>query len=220
MRKEIRYSIDYMEYQNIMQLLKIAMAKDRNAKEDGTYKIKTMYFDNYHKEIAINKKHDINDVKKYRIRMYNNDDTNIFLERKTNENGYIKKKKVSIEKETVCNIIEGNIKGLLEEEPNLKTELYLNMNLKQLRPSFVLEYERIAFTDDVSKTRITIDRNVKSTINCYNFFEDIEEPHNNKIILEIKYESYLPDYIKKIITSIEGKQIEKSKFRKETIKWG
>ena len=76
MRKEIRYSINYAEYQNIMNLLKIVMAKDRNAKQDGTYKIKTMYFDNYHKEVQINKKNDINLVHKYRLRMYNNDFTN------------------------------------------------------------------------------------------------------------------------------------------------
>lgn len=220
MRKEIRYSINYVDYKRILTLLKITMAKDKNAKEDGTYKIKTIYFDNYNKEIAIKKKLDINDVRKYRIRMYNDDDKNIFLERKTNVNGYILKKKEGIKKETVQNIIKGDIKELLEEEANLKTELYLNMNLKQIRPIFILQYERTAFTDEISKTRITIDKNIQSTTNCSKYFEDIEGPYNDKYILEIKYETYIPDYIKSIMTSINGKQVTKSKFRNVTRKWG
>lgn len=218
MRREIRYSINYMEYQKIMQLLKKVMAKDKNAKTDGTYKIKTMYLDNYYGEVRTAKKQDINSVKKYRVRMYNDNIESIYLERKTNENGYILKKKIPIDKKTVENIIVGDIKDLLEEELSLKSELYLAMNLKQLRPSFVLQYERIAFTDDVSRARITIDKNIQSTTNCYKFFENIEGTHNENMILEVKYETYLPNYIRDIIKTIESKQISSSKFRNETQK--
>ena len=47
MRKEIKYVIDYSEYKQIQQILEICMKKDINANEKGTYKIKTIYFDNY-----------------------------------------------------------------------------------------------------------------------------------------------------------------------------
>ena len=56
MRKEIKYVIDYSEYKQIQQILEICMKKDINANEKGTYKIKTIYFDNYLQEIQKNKR--------------------------------------------------------------------------------------------------------------------------------------------------------------------
>lgn len=215
MRKEIKYEINYEQYKNIQQILKIVIKKDKNSNENAEYSVKTMYFDNYRHEIENDKKNDINAIKKYRIRMYNNNETDIFLERKTNENGYILKEKEKIKKEDVENILNGDYKNILDENSNLKTELYLKMNLKQFRPVLVIQYDRIAYLDEISKARITLDRNIKSTINCNKFFEEIESTTDGKYILEVKYEKFLPKYMKEIITDIKNKRIESSKFINE-----
>ena len=215
MRKEIKYAIDRIEYSQIQQILNVIMKKDKNSKEIGTYKVRTIYFDNYIHEMQNDKKNDINAVRKYRIRMYNNEDEKIFLERKTNENDFIKKVKHQIKKEDVRNILQGKYKDILDENETLKMEFYLNINLKQIRPVLLVEYEREAFVDEISKVRITIDKNIKSTTNCNKFFDKIEEREGNKYILEIKYEKYLPDYINNIVKNIKGKKIEKLQIMKK-----
>lgn len=215
MRKEVKYVIDYSEYKQIQQVLEICMKKDINANKKGTYNIKTIYFDNYFQEIQKNKKNDINSVDKYRIRMYDNKETSIYLEKKTNENGYIKKIKEQINKNDVINILDGRYNEILEENPSLKTEMYLNIILKMLRPALLIEYERMAFADDLSGVRITIDKEIKSTIDCNSFFKTIEGTSNNKYILEVKYNKYLPDYIKNIVINIKRKRRGKSKFISE-----
>lgn len=212
MRKEIKYEIGYSEYRQIKQILETCMKKDLNAGKRGIYKVKTIYFDNYLQEVQKNKKDDINSVNKYRIRMYNDNEKSIFLERKTNENGYILKVKEPITKKDAINIIEGRYKEILEDKPSLKTEIYLNIILKQLRPVLLIEYERMAFVDDISGVRVTIDSKINSTTDCNKFFGKIETKNNNKYILEIKYNKYLPDYIKNIVINIEGKRKGKSKF--------
>ena len=223
MRKEIRYSIKYPEYIQLKQILEVIMKKDENSMINGKYEVKTIYFDNYRNEMQNDKKNDINSVNKYRIRMYNNNEESIFLERKCNENGNIKKIKQKIERKEVEDILNGKYKNLLEENASLKIELYLQMQLKQLRPIFLIGYERIAFVDEISNTRITIEDNIKSTINCNRFFDKIEGVSKNNYILEVKYEKYIPDYIKNVISNLKNKEIVKSKFRNETEKyqiWG
>ena len=181
--------------------------------------IKTIYFDNYFREVEKDKKNDINSVYKYRIRMYNNSDSNVFLERKTNENGYIKKIKEKIEKKEVVDVINGRFKDLLREDECLKTELYIKMLLKSLRPSLLIEYTREAWVDKSSNTRITIDKDLKSTTDCGKFFESFKSVPKEKYILEIKWDKYMPDYILNIIQSVQGKKMTKSKFMNELIKY-
>lgn len=212
MRKETRYIINYAEYKYLQSILKSIMCRDKNSKQNGEYEIKTIYFDNYLHEIQKKKKDDINSVSKYRIRMYNNQEDSIFIERKTNENGFIKKEKVHITKNDVINILNGNYREIFDEGKRLKMDLYLDIILKHMRPALIISYKRVAYTDDISKVRITIDRDIRSTTDYRKFWEEIPAQYNNKYILELKYEKYLPDYIKDIITGIKGKKTTKSKF--------
>lgn len=219
MRKEIKYTINYSEYKYIQLILGSIMQRDKNSKQNGEYEVKTIYFDNYKHDIENSKKEDINSVNKYRIRMYNNKEESIFLERKTNENGFIKKEKIPINKNDVINILNGNYKEIYDEKKTLKMDMYLNLILKHMRPAIIISYKRVAYTDEISKTRITIDRDLRSTTNCGNFFKEIPSRYNSSYILEIKYETYLPDYIKDIISAINKKIPTKSKFMKEIEKY-
>ena len=219
MRKEIRFEISYSEFQKLKVLLNSTLRKDENSKFSGDYTIKTIYFDNYHREVERDKKNDINSVYKYRIRMYNNDDTNVFLERKTNENGYIKKIKEKIDKEEVSNLLCGKFKDLLKEDECLKTELYIKMRLKSLRPTLLIEYTRNAWVDKLSNVRVTIDKEMKSTTDCRKFFGSVKSLPKEKYVLEVKWDKYLPDYVLNIIQLAQGKKMTKSKFMNELIKY-
>ena len=112
MRKELKYEITHREYKSIVQVLDIVIKKDIHSNTEGEYSIKSIYFDNHLHEVENSKLNNINSLKKYRIRMYNNDDTNIFLERKTNENGFMQKIKQKIDKIDVIHILKGNYKEI------------------------------------------------------------------------------------------------------------
>lgn len=213
MRKELKYEVSYEESRNIINVLDMLFPRDKHSNEDGEYTIKSIYFDNHLHEIENDKENDINSVKKYRIRMYNNDDSTLYLERKSNENGYIYKVKQKITRQDVENILNGNYKELLENGETLKTELYIKMLLKQFRPTIIIEYKRTAYRDELSKASITIDRCIRSIQDCKKFFdEDIQTEPGKKYILEVKYENYIPEYIRNIVTNLENKKIAKAKF--------
>lgn len=101
----------------------------------------------------------------------------------------------------------------------MKTELYLKLVLKQYRPTIIIDYIRTAYRDEYSKVSITIDRNIKSTKDCTKFFGDFPAQENKKYILEIKYEEYIPEHIKSIMKSIQGKKITKAKFITQITKY-
>ena len=91
--------------------------------------------------------------------------------------------------------------------------------LKQYRPTIIVDYIRTAYRDEKLKASITIDKEIKSTKDCSKFFEEIETQKSQKYILEIKFEKYLPEYMKNIITNIENKKIAKSKFMTQLKKY-
>lgn len=111
MRKELKYEISYQEWNNIKSVLDRVLKQDKHSNENGEYNIRSVYFDNHFHEIENAKLNHLNSVKKYRIRMYNDDENVIFLERKSNENGYIQKVKQRITKEDVVNILRGKLQG-------------------------------------------------------------------------------------------------------------
>ena len=140
--------------------------------------------------------------------------TNTFIQHTKVENLLQK-----IEKEDVENVLSNRFECLLTEEENLKTELYLKMRLKLLRPSLLIEYTRNAWVDKLSNVRITIDKDVKSTTDCRRFFGKVETLPKEKYILEVKWDKYLPDHVLNIIQVAQGKKMTKSKFMNELIKY-
>ena len=84
MRKEIKYILDLQEFNKIRNVLDKTMQKDIHSDCTGEYIVRTVYFENYLHETINNKKMNLNNISKYRIRMYQNNDRFLSLERKTN----------------------------------------------------------------------------------------------------------------------------------------
>ena len=221
MRKEIKYILDLQEFNKIRNVLDKTMQKDIHSDCTGEYIVRTVYFENYLHETINNKKMNLNNISKYRIRMYQNNDRFLSLERKTNCNGIIKKESEIIDKELVEKLLKGEFYDLLDKSTILKNALYLQMAIKQYRAFIIVEYTRLAYMDSKSNVRITIDRNIKSSINCEKFFEkDIQGISSNEMVLEVKYSQYMPEYIKDILKILDKQQKANSKYINETMKYG
>lgn len=220
MRKEIKYKLSLVEASWLENILDKVLKIDENSNLNGDYNVKTIYFENYLRETTLDKKRNINNLSKYRIRMYENNPNSIFLERKTNCSGIIKKDSEKVTKGFVEDVMKGNLYNILDKNSLLKTTFYLQMILKQYRSYILIEYMRKAYIEEKSNVRITLDRNIKSTMDYNSFFDNsFNEYKSCFIILEIKYDKYIPDFVKDLLKGLDKNQISNSKLKNELEKF-
>lgn len=67
----------------------------------------------------------------------------------------------------------------------------------------IVEYERTAFVEPVGNVRVTFDKNIGGTTEIKTFFDEyipaVPALPAGVHILEVKYDEFLPDYIKEIL---------------------
>jgi len=91
------------------------------------------------------------------------------------------------------------------------------MKYLALKPVTVVDYEREAYVYPHGNVRITFDSKVKSSIRNTNMFQkqlpmvDVLEP--TEVILEVKYDEYLPSVISTLLRGINTRQEAYSKYQ-------
>ena len=91
-RHELKFKISNSAAEVLKQKLSLILGKDKNAYyEDGSYLIKSLYFDDRDSSSYYEKMDGVLYRKKYRIRMYNDVDTFIRLEKKMKHNNFTSK---------------------------------------------------------------------------------------------------------------------------------
>ena len=98
-RHEIKYIISLREAELLKYRLRALLRPDPHARTDGSYFIRSLYFDDtdyraYHEKIA-----GVKERTKYRIRFYNMDDSRITLEKKSKDGDFSGKESVRISRE-------------------------------------------------------------------------------------------------------------------------
>lgn len=205
MRKEIKYVISRSEYEDIKNKMGKVLKKDSHLFGNEKYAIKTIYFDNIYDELL---NQNINgDIyrKKFRIRVYNNDFSNIFLEKKVRIGEHIYKERENISAEDVEKICNNQI-NKIKQDTKLKKELYIEAKLKFLKPVIVIEYDRIAFEDKKINFRLTLDSRIHEEKDIRKFKENFKRKEN-VYILEVKYKNVIPKIVAdtiKITTQRQG----------------
>jgi len=81
LRHELKHHINYLDYVAIRNRLQVVAKQDANVGEDGTYQIRSLYFDNYQDKALREKIDGVNNREKFRIRYYNDDFSYIKLEK-------------------------------------------------------------------------------------------------------------------------------------------
>lgn len=214
-----RHELKYIISSNSAEMLKIYLSKimctDSNSfNEDFTYKIRSLYFDNDSSEAYYEKLNGVLYRSKYRIRYYNNDDSFIRLECKMKHNNLTSKKQVTITRE-ICDKIMNNEIDNIESDGLLK-EFLDDIKRKHLKPSIIVDYERLAYTYPISDVRITFDSKIKSGRYEYELFDYDFPTYNvikdNEVVLEVKFNEVLPESIAIILSMIPTCRQAISKF--------
>ena len=208
-RVENKYLVSDLDIAVITRRLETVMHRDIH-QTGQCYEIRSVYFDDIYDSAMDENDAGIDCRKKYRVRIYDPENSPIKLE--------IKEKVCGLTKKTACAITRQEWEAFLQNEDGLSFDFRAPMNeviLKSkrdcLRPKVIIAYERSAFVHPSGNVRITFDRNIMASKELDSFFAPRVEGlvpvlPKGMHILEVKYDEILPDMI--------AKQLEVGKLRK------
>ena len=215
--RQYRHELKFTITKKCARILKDRLVKIMNIDENGIngYFIRSLYFDTPNQNAYYEKIDGAPYRSKYRIRVYNRDNNFIRLEKKMKHNNMTAKDQVKISKEDCIKILENKL-SVFNLDDGLLKEFIVEIKTKNLMPSVIVDYERLALTYPVSDVRITFDSNIKSGKYNYDLFDygctSYTVIDDDKLILEVKYNDVLPEPIKAILTTIPSNREAFSKF--------
>ena len=207
-RHEWKHIINYADMLILRSRLSAVMKRDEHA-IGGAYQIRSLYLDTLSDKALREKIDGVNIREKFRVRFYNKDTTFIVLEKKSKINGLCAKESCRITKEEAQNIIDGDVGWMMKSGKPLCQELYFKMISQGLKPKTIVDYTREPFVFGPGNVRVTIDSNIRTGAFRTDFLnpETLTLPAGNSpIILEVKWDEYLPDIIKAAV-SIPGRRV-------------
>ncbi len=198
LRHEWKHEINYSDLLVIRQRL-VAVAKRDVHAVNGKYFIRSLYFDNYDDKALREKIDGISRREKFRIRYYNNDPSVIHLEKKSKIGGLGNKQSANLTAEEAQWIVDGKLDWMIHSERPLVQELYVKMTTQGLRPKTIVDYVREPFTYAPGNVRVTLDYDIRTGLNSTDFLNPdcLTIPAgDDKIILEVKWDEFLPEIIR------------------------
>ena len=201
LRHEFKHEISYVDMLSLRSRLSAVMQQDSHA-INGRYKIRSLYFDNLNDKALLEKVNGVNTREKFRVRYYNDDLSLIILEKKSKINGLCNKEQAIITLEEAQFIAKGDAANLSQSEKPLVKELYYQMQTQGLRAKTIVDYIREPFGYAPGNVRVTLDYNIQTGLTGTDFLnlDCIMIPVGNApIILEVKWDEFLPAVIRDIV---------------------
>ncbi len=207
-RHEWKHEINDLDRLVLLSRLSCVMKRDIHT-INGIYRIRSLYFDTPY-DTALREKIDgVNRREKFRIRYYNGDTSFISLEKKSKLNGLCAKESCLLSLNEAEKIANNDISWMKDTERPLCTELYLKMKNTGLKPKTVVDYTREPFVFAPGNVRVTIDSDIRSGLLSKEFLNQslpTVPAGQAAIILEVKWDEFLPDIIKDAVT-IPGRTV-------------
>ena len=206
LRHEWKHEINISDYIVLRQRLSTVMQYDEHY-QSGKYEIRSLYFDNLYDKALMEKINGVGKREKFRIRLYNGDDSLISLEKKTKIGGLTNKQSNILTADEARMLSQGGYEGIEVGDRAVLLELIEKMKTQGLRPKTIVDYTREAFVYAPGNVRVTLDYNIRTGMYSTDLLnsESITVPAGNSIILEVKWDEFLPDIIRDIV-QLTGRQ--------------
>ncbi len=211
MRHEQKYMIGKPECTVLKSILSASLRFDPHYK-DGRYTVTSLYFDDISLSAYYEKLDGDSDREKFRIRLYNGDETYIVLEKKCKKNDLVDKYSLLLHKNSVRDVICG---GSLHESGALAEEFEAKRIAQGLKPIANIAYDRTAFVFPAGETRITIDENIRFSLDKNSLFDKTAPfipVFSETAVLEVKYSDVFPSFLTPILSSVSAERIAYSKY--------
>ncbi len=216
-RSELKYYLNDIQTEGLQHQLSQFMAFDINSEGQVGYRVRSLYFDSIDDECLYQKQSGLLHRKKIRLRTYG--DTNaetVKFEIKHKNGQLVRKDSVKLRKSDAEEICKGDYGRLLNYNNPVLDSIYTTFMSRVYQPKVIVEYQRVALVMPVSNIRITFDKKLCSNINHLDLFSTVKDTMpvivEGKQILEIKFDQFLPGYIKKVISGVSAERMAISKY--------
>lgn len=197
-RHEWKHEINPADALVIRHRMGVVGTLDPHAR-DGCYSIRSIYFDNGNDKALREKLDGVNRREKWRIRLYDGDTSLIHLERKSKRHGLGTKDSCTLTAAEAQSIVDGDTSWMSCDERPLVRALAADMVCQGMRPRTIVDYVREPFIFPAGNVRVTIDRNIRTGLVSKDFLDShvptVPVP-GNPIILEVKWDEFLPSVIR------------------------
>ncbi len=234
-RHELKFLIDEATFHSLYFSLRPILHGDHHAQGDPDgfcgYQIRSLYFDDASRSGISDKLAGTDPRHKYRIRIYNDNDTVIHLEKKLKSGNLTCKQACRLERSLVDRLLAGDPEGLLEasllpdpaaaspldrRESELLAGFYAEIRSRLLAPLLLVDYDRLPLVWPDGNVRITFDRHLATGI----YRQDLWDPAAGllpvlapgQVILEVKFDRFLPDFIRSLLSGPGVSQLAVSKY--------
>ena len=216
-RHELKYSLSYTDYLTIRNRIRNLMSLDPHTGRDGKYRIRSIYFDNIDDKALREKVSGVAKREKFRIRYYNDDFSFITLEKKMKIGCLCLKYDAPITENECRKILAGDTDFMIEHPNELVRELYAKMKYQRLKPRVLVSYVREPYIYGPSNVRITFDSQIRTSLYSQDFLSkevnDISATDSPEdMLLEVKYDAFLPGIIQDMIQVKDIRQEAFSKY--------
>jgi hypothetical protein len=197
-RHELKHSINYGDYILLRDRLRHVMQRDAHADANGEYRIRSLYFDTPQDTALLEKINGVDNRVKYRLRRYIGVPGFIKLEKKSKFHGLGTKETARLTEAEVEQILAGDIAWMKDDQRPLVAELYQKMALEGFQPKTIVDYVREPFTLPAGNVRVTLDRDIRTGLFATDFLNDdlpTVKTGNELIVLEIKYDQFIPQHL-------------------------
>ena len=202
-RHEYKHVINLLDYYAIRQRVSIVAKIDANAGADGRYHVRSLYFDNDDDKALREKIYGLPNREKFRIRLYNLDDAFICLEKKSKVNGLCNKQSATLTREQTGRIFGGDILWMAESDEPLFVEFYSKIRSQSLKPRTIVDYWREAYIFPYGNVRVTFDSDIRTGLYSTGLFDNniptLGATEPGVLLLEVKYDNFLPDIMRDLI---------------------
>ena len=207
-RHELKHEITEADLLALRMRLRAVMQNDPHA-IDGKYLIRSLYFDTPFDTALREKLDGIGIREKFRIRYYNGDTSVIHLEKKSKWNSLGNKQSAALTAEETQSIVDGDLYWMKDSPHGLVRELYAKMQMTGLAPKTIVDYTREPFVYAPGNTRVTFDYDIRTGLRSTDFLNPdcITIPAGDApIILEVKWDAFLPDIIRDAV-QLPGRRV-------------
>lgn len=216
LRHELKFIINEGAYLALSDRLTPLMTTDPHG-VNGEYRVTSLYFDDIYNSAYWQKMNGIENRRKFRVRAYDLDPSLISLESKHKDGSYVSKLSRRLTDEQYrallccdCGFMSGS-----DSEEDAFGEFYRAHLLTRLRPRVIVDYRRQALISRFGNVRITFDKKLSACFNTMDMFApeaQYTDILGGNIILEVKFDSYIPDSIQSALHGLNVPQQSVSKY--------
>ncbi|MDO4292667.1 MAG: polyphosphate polymerase domain-containing protein [Eubacteriales bacterium] len=202
-RHELKFVCTQPQLEIIKNRVRPLLAADPHTGPSGTYRIRSVYFDDVRDSCFYENEDGTDPREKFRIRIYNGSSERITLELKQKCRGLNRKLSCPLTDRQCRQMLGGGLQEAPEELAPLLRKWQLQHKNRLLRPKAIVEYERTPYIFRLGNVRVTLDQNITAGTQTERFLEGgfVRRPilPAGQHVLEVKYDAFLPDPVRQLL---------------------